>query len=354
MGDRSNDYGKSTNGFKLIDSSLEPTGGDLGTAMTPVERFFVCSASPAPRIEAATWSLTVDGDACGRPITLSSDDLDALPQHEVPSWLECAGNGRAMFNLAGGYETDGADADTAWTLGAMGMATWQGPTLASVLELAEATPDARWVAPQGLDLENTEGEPARMTLPIDKARHGDTILARRMNGAPLAPAHGYPIRLLVPGWVGAYSIKWLGRLEISSTWVSSWRADEYYVHRTPDGAKAGPVTTHPVKSSLALDWPARVASGKQTLRGYARCGSAKIASVEWSLDGESWQPADLDVVAGDWAWTPFTITVDLAPGDHEIGTRATTDDGQTQPDHLPFHPNTILWNAVTRHPIEVR
>lgn len=345
------DYGKPPTGFTRIGTSLEPTPGDLGVETTPIDRFFVCSASSAPVIDASTWSLAIDGDAVPRPVTLSMNELEALPHHRVESWLECAGNGRAMFNLAGGYETDGIGADTAWTLGAMGMASWTGPTLRSVLDLAEPTGEARWVGPEGLDVENSEGAPARMSLPIEKARHDDTIVALRMNGEPLAAAHGYPVRLLVPGWVGAYSIKWLGRLEVSSAWVPSWRADEYYVHRTPDGAKAGPVTAHPVKSCLALDWPANLAAGRQTLRGYARCGSSPVVSVEWSLDDGAWQPAALDAIDGAWAWAPFTINVDLAPGGHQIRTRAVTADGQSQPEFMPLHPNTILWNAITRHPI---
>jgi len=223
-----------------------------------------------------------------------------------------------------------------------------------VLALAEPTDDARWVGPEGLDVDNVEGEPARMSIPIDKARHDDTILALEMNGAPLLAAHGYPMRLLVPGWIGAYSVKWLGRLEVSSTWVPSWRADEYYVHRTPDGTISGPTTTHPLKSSFALEWPATLAAGHHKIRGHARCGSATVVGVEWSLDDGPWQPAELNEVDGVWAWTPFTVDVDLGAGDHQIRTRATADDGSTQPDEMPFHPNTILWNAVTRHPIVVR
>ena len=121
--------------------------------------------------------------------------------------------------------------------------------------------------------------------------------------------------------VGAYSVKWLERIDVSAQWVPSWRADEYYVHRDIDGQAVGPVTAHPVKSQLALPWPAPLPPGRHTLKGYARSGHAPVEQVEWRLDDGDWaevrlRPLDL----GRWAWTPFEIDIDLGPGEHTIRT----------------------------------
>ena len=345
------DYGKDAAGFVTLTSSLEPVEADLGTTETPIDRFFVCSGSDAPTIPTGTWSLRICGDAASAEVTLSWDELLALPQIEQSAWIECAGNGRSLFTLVDGHEIPAENAHTGWMLSGMGLARWKGPTLRSVLELAGWSDDAAWVSPEGLDVENTEGEPARMCLPLDKALDPTTILAVEMNGEPLPRAHGAPVRLLVPGWVGAYSVKWLGELTISSSWVPSWRADEYYVHRLPDSTITGHVTAHPVKSQLALPFPAELAAGSHQLHGYARSGEGAITSVEWQLDDGDWHPAQLDVPASPLAWTVFHIDVDLSPGEHTIRTRATDATGAVQPDHQPLHPYGVLWNSVIPHPI---
>lgn len=346
-----NDFGKPSRGFKDLGTSLEPNSLELGVDETPVGRFFVCSGCPAPNIDPETWRISIDGAAVSTAIELSIADLHALPQHTVHSWLECAGNGRAMYALAGGYEEARELADTGWTLGGMGIASWTGPRLRDVLALAGIEDSAAWVGPEGADDDHAEGEAARMSLPLDKALHDDTLVALTMNGEPLVRAHGAPARMLVPGWIGAYSVKWLRRIEVAPAWIPSWRADVYYVHRKPDGTKLGPATAHPLKSCLALPWPAELPSGPQTLRGYARCGTSVVERVEWSLDDGAWHEAVIEDIPGEWTWYPFSFELDLAPGRHQIRTRAWDANGATQPTHKDFHPNTILWNAVTRHPV---
>ncbi|MGI9607259.1 MAG: molybdopterin-dependent oxidoreductase [Acidimicrobiales bacterium] len=345
-------YGKSSEGFVLRSAgSLEPDTMDLGEVETPVDRFFVCSAGDAPSIDRDVWRLRVDGDAVNRPVELEIADLENLTAHEIPAWLECAGNGRQLYSLVDGHEINSIDSHTPWLLGGMGAARWSGPRLADVLTVAGLVETARWVSPAGLDVDNSEGEPVRMCLPIEKALDQDTILATHMNGAPLAAAHGSPVRLLVPGWMGAYSVKWLGRIEVSSAWVPSWRADTYYRLRDPEGTDLGPATAHPVKSSLAVEWGGDVPAGGCELRGYARSGTGRVVSVEWSIDGDVWHPAQLAPSAGRWSWTPFRFYVELTAGEHRIRTRATDESGASQPDSVPFHPNGILWNAVTPHPV---
>lgn len=347
------DYGKSDLGFDHRTTSLEPVAADLGTATTPVDRFFVCSASDAVRLDRDSWQLSIDGDCAVDPVSIGYDALATLDQVEVDAWLECAGNGRTLFTLVDGQTIPPENAHTLWSIRAMGMASWRGPTLRSVLELAGIGDDAAFVSPLGLDIESTEGEPARMCMPLDKALDPATIVATHMNGTPLVPAHGAPVRLVVPGWIGAYSVKWLGGLTISSQWVPSWRADEYYVHRTPDGTITGPVTHHPVKSNLALPFPAALTAGRHELFGYARSGEGTISAVEWSLDDAPFQPARLDPPIGDHAWTVFRLDVELDAGEHVLRTRATDATGSTQPDQQPFHPYGVLWHSVIPHPVTV-
>ncbi|MEM9468126.1 MAG: molybdopterin-dependent oxidoreductase [Actinomycetota bacterium] len=348
------DFGKPTDGFAALKTSLEPVGLDLGRQQTPTDRFFVCNAGAAARVDPETWTLRIDGDGAASPVTLRLDELRRLPWVELDAWLECAGNGRKLFEYVAGHPRPVSALDTHWMTGAMGMARWGGVRLADVLALAEPTATFAWAASSGLDVENEDGDVVRMCMPASKALDSDTLVALEMNGEPLVTAHGAPVRLVVPGWIGAYSVKWVDRIELSSSWLPSFRADVYYRLRDPDGTDRGPATTHPVKSTLALDWNAVVSSGSTVVWGYARSGTAPIRSVEWSLDSGPWQEATLEPLPGRWSWTPFHLTVDLEPGEHRLRTRATDETGASQPDAVPYHPNTILWNAVTPHPVVAR
>ena len=340
-------------GFVERGTSLEPRDADLGTDRTPLERFFVCKVAGPVAVEDGDWALGIDGDAVDGATRLTLTQLLALPQRRVDAWLECAGNGRALFGLAGSQPLAPEANQTPWMLSGMGMATWEGPSLGDVLACAGVRPAAAWVSPVGLDHPNAEGEPVRMCLPATKAFHPDTLVALAMNGEPLDLMHGFPARVLVPGWVGAYSVKWLERIEVSSAWISSWRADTYYRRRAPDGTDLGPATSHPVKSSLALPWPAETGPGRQQLHGYARTGEGRVQRVEWRVDGGSWREATLLASTGGWAWQPFVFEWEATAGEHTIRTRATTDLGATQPDEMPFHPAGLLWNGVIPHPVRV-
>lgn len=344
-------FGKSPSGFRRHGTSLEPGHMNLGSERTPIDSFFVCSAGDAPSIDPGAWRLTIDGDATEGTI-LRLADLESLPQHRVSSWLECAGNGRTLYELVGGHPRSPRASDTPWLLGAMGMADWAGPRLGDVLALA-GYQDAAFVGPEGSDLDNPEGHPVRMSIPMDKAFDPDTIVALEMNGEPLTAAHGAPARMLVPGWVGAYSVKWLHRIEVSTRWIPSWRADEYYVRRNPEGDKLGPATAHPVKSSLALPWPATLRPGPQEIRGYARAAGVAIEQVEYRVDDGAWQSARLVGPNERWTWSPFEFDWTATPGNHLIRTRATDARGQTQPRTIPYNPRTILWNAIIPHPVEI-
>jgi DMSO/TMAO reductase YedYZ molybdopterin-dependent catalytic subunit len=347
-------HGKSATGFKTPANSLEPRSVDYTLETTPVENFFACNTTDAPYVDAKGWRLMVVGDSVETSLELSYADLLELPQHKVHSWLECAGNGRQPFVILDGRVAESQRWVTHWMLGGIGMASWEGPRLSDVLDLAGIKETAGWIGPMGLDVDNPEGEPIRMSLPIEKAMHPDTLVALTMNGEPLIPAHGFPARLIVPGWIGAYSIKWLDRIEVTKDWVESWRSNSYYVLREPDGTIIGPATSHPVKSNLGVEWNATLPVGLSSLAGCARSGNGTIERIEWSLDGGPWSEIEFIKPTERWAWVSFKIEVELSRGAHEIRTRATDSEGNAQPDEQPFHPEGVLWNAVIPHPVHVQ
>ncbi len=346
-------YGKPEVGFRRLGTSLEPDRADLGSTYTPIDHFFVCTAGEPAVIDPDAWTLRIHGDAAARSVEVGMEELRQLEQVRVDAWLECAGNGRRLFGLLTDTPLEDSANNTPWLLSGMGQASWTGPRLSSVLALAGHDATTAFVGPVGHDRDNPEGEPIRMSLPVDKAMHPDTIVALTMNGEPLTTAHGAPARLLVPGWVGAYSVKWLAELEVSSTWIDSWRSNEYYVLRDETGHAIGPATAHPPKSHLCLDWAAQLAAGVREIEGYARCGVAPIETVEWALDDGPWETAELLDDLGRWAWRRFRFTVDLPPGHHVLRTRASAADGSRQPGEQPHHRDGVLWNAVIAHPIVV-
>ncbi|MGH7561221.1 MAG: sulfite oxidase [Gemmatimonadales bacterium] len=331
-------------------TNLETRLENLPGLLTPNELFFVRNHASTPRLDAAAWRLRVDGDGVERPFDLSYDDLMRLPSRSVVAYLECAGNGRKFFAEIGGKAATGGQ----WATGAVGCAEWTGVPLALVLERAGVRRGAVDVLLHGLD----EAKFSR-PMPLARAREDDTLLAFAMNGAPLPPDHGFPVRALVPGWVGSNSVKWLGRIEVSMSrvWVKTntasyvlvgeqWPADRY------KPALGAPVTRLNVKSALALPRPGRLAAGVQRLRGFAHAPSG-IARVEWSPDGgTTWKAARLDPAPG-LAWNRFDFEWNAVPGEHRILTRATDRQGNRQPSSVPWNEQGYLFNAALPHSVTV-
>ena len=329
-------------------TSLETPLESLDGYLTPADRFFVCNVARTQRVDPAAWRLELAGDALATPATLTLDDLAALPRHTVRCYLECAGNQRRLFDLVQGQrvEREGGGEDVPWLLGGVGMAEWSGPRLADVLAPGGLRDVVRWVAPLGLDIDNPEC-PIEIPMPAEKALHPDTILALTMNGAPLPPDHGFPARAIVPGWIGTYSVKWVGRITASSREIRNYRTDEYYVI---DGAT---VTRQNVKSSLALPFPARMGPGLKHVHGYARSPDRPIARVEWSEDGGRWREADIVSPNEPYGWVRFAFAWKATPGEHRLRTRATDEAGETQPETCPLNESTLLYNAIIPHPVTV-
>ena len=203
----------------------------------------------------------------------------------------------------------------------------------------------------------------------------DTLLAYRINGESLPKDHGFPLRVLAPGWVGAANIKWLGRIVVSSAqkWSRNNKTSYTLIGDSyqPEGEALGvPVTRQTIKSALALPWPAELAAGTSHVYGYAQSPDGPIEKVAWSLDsGATWNDAILEeqqvqpefehlAKAGggstlQYSWTRFGFTWHARPGEYTIMTRATDAAGNMQPDEIPFNEKGYLFNEPVPHPIRV-
>jgi DMSO/TMAO reductase YedYZ molybdopterin-dependent catalytic subunit len=328
----------------------------------PNERFFVRDHTSTPLIDARGWRLKVFGSGLrGQPgadqaVEFSYDYLRSLPARTVTAFVECAGNGRGLFGSQQGTAAPG----TQWGLGAIGVARWRGVPLSEVLERAGIRRGAVDVMPQGLDNTVVSGGNdighVRRPLPVRKSLD-DALLAYEMNGDPLPPDHGFPVRLIVPGWVGIASIKWLGQIEVADQPLFSPFSTTMYRLTGPSyPADQPPLTRQAVKSAFELARGAELPAGHQrVLTGRAWSGDAPIRRVQVSVDGgRSYRDARLvgPNLPGAWVrwhfnWTPSE------KGPAELRARATDFAGNTQPDTVPFNDGGYLFWAVVRHPVTI-
>ena len=333
-----------------LESRLELMPG----LITPNDLFFVRNNSSSVKVLVDDWSLVVEGDAVGQRLDLSYDDLLRLPSRSLVAYVECAGNHRVMFDRLQGRAAEG----TQWGRGAIGNGQWLGVSLADVLTLAGLADDAVSVLLIGLDKDSPEGG-FRRVLPLEKALDPDTILAYEMNGEPLPRDHGFPLRAIVPGWVGSSQTKWLGRIVVSSDpqWTRNNTTsyvligDDY----SPEGEALGQVVTEQnIKSALALPWPARLDEGQHHLRGFAHSPQGRITRVQWSDDGgTSWEESRVLDQQPQYSWAQFEFDWSATAGEHTITTRATDIQGNTQPDRVPFNQKGYLFNQPLPHPVRV-
>jgi DMSO/TMAO reductase YedYZ molybdopterin-dependent catalytic subunit len=208
--------------------------------------------------------------------------------------------------------------------------------------------------PEGLDALNV-----KRPIPIEKALAGDTLLVYAMNGQPLPPDHGFPVRVLVPGWVGIAHIKWVGRIQVSEEPLFSEYNTQKYVligegHPARPPALGTMLTTQLVKSAFELPWNGEVRTGRTLLRGRSWSGQGKIAKVDVSLDGgTTWQPARLREPNIECAWVRWDLDWSPPPGRYRLQARATDDRGNTQPDRIPLNAEGYAHWAVVTHEITV-
>jgi sulfite oxidase len=317
--------------------------GSLTDPVTDTDAFYVRGHGAVPEIDTHAWRLRVHG-LVERELSLSLETLrEAFRERTVTATLQCAGNRRE--GLIAIREIPG---EAPWGPGATGTATWTGVALADVLALAGPRRDASDVGLEGGDV-CPEAKPVQRfggSIPLDKAMRSEVLLAWAMNGEPLTPVHGAPLRLVVPGYIGARSIKWLERVELrTEPWPGYF---QHVVYRlVPADGAPGPGVGMPL-GLVALNSDVlsprngeTVTAGLVEVRGYAFAGGDRYVSrVDVSTDGGvTWTQAELLEDLGRWAWRHWTITLDLAPGEHELLVRAWDSSAATQPED-----EAALWN----------
>jgi DMSO/TMAO reductase YedYZ molybdopterin-dependent catalytic subunit len=299
--------------------------------VTPVGLHYVLVHYDIPAVDPATWRLRVDGGA-GSCVELSLADLDAMPRTTARVTLECAGNGRALL--------DPRPVSQPWLTGAVGTADWTGVRLVDLLDRVDVRPDAVDVLFRGADhgIERGEEQDYERALTIEEARRDDVLVATEMNGAPLPVQHGFPARLVVPGWYGMAHVKWLTHVEVLDHTFEGYQHRAYRLRQHADDPGV-PVTRILPRALLRPpgfpDFMTRermLPAGPVRLSGRAWSGRGEVTRVEVSTDdGATWREADLEPSPGPYAWRSFGLDWDAGPGDRVLRARATDVSGEVQP-----------------------
>jgi DMSO/TMAO reductase YedYZ molybdopterin-dependent catalytic subunit len=335
---------------------LESPVSYLNQWLTPTDSFFVRQHLPRPRVEEGSFQLRLGGRVATER-TLRLDDLRKLPQFTVAAVLECTGNARSFFSP----RVPGVQ----WGRGAIGNAEWTGPRLCDVLRLAGADLQAGYVTANGADVGIAKTPDFIRSLPMKKALHPATLLALRMNGEPLPAMHGFPLRLIVPGWDGTSWVKWVNDLSVDETPNKGFYMNPAYrfpKHPGLPGMPANPsdlevIEAMPVKSYITghSDGEAIPHSVTTTLRGIAWAGEERIANVEVSTDsGMTWMKTELSGRDLQFSWRLWSAEWQPSgPGYYTILSRATDTRGRTQPIVPTWNQSGYLFNAIDRIGLQV-
>jgi sulfane dehydrogenase subunit SoxC len=322
--------------------------------VTPIGLHYLLIHYDIPDVDAEHWTLTVDGRV-RRPLSLSLDDVQARAAKEVTVTMECAGNGRAL--LAPHVVSQ------PWLVEAVGTARWKGVPLASLLDEAEPLEDAVEVVFTGLDygVERGVEQSYQRSLPLDAARAEDVLLAYEMNGVPLPPQHGFPLRLVVPGWYGMTSVKWLARIQVAAEPFSGYQQAAAYKLRRDEDEEGEPIMEMLPRALMIppgfpdfLTRERTLPLGPCTIEGRAWSGKALVARVEVSTDGGgSWQEAELEAGDRRWAWRRWSYEWRPEAGRHELMCRAVDGAGNEQPLEPEWNVGGYANNAVQCVPVNV-
>jgi DMSO/TMAO reductase YedYZ molybdopterin-dependent catalytic subunit len=300
--------------------------------VTPVGAHYLLNHFDIPRVETAdNWQLSLHG-CFEKPQTVLWSQLHALPRITQRVTLECAGNGRRLIEPRWPSQP--------WGVEAVGTADWTGVPLSSVLALASPDDNCREIVFHGSDVGVDGGKIHNFarSLSVDKAMHKEVMLAFEMNGQPLAPQHGFPLRLIVPGWYGMASVKWLSAIEGIDHGFQGHQQVGTYVYREQAGDEGTPVTEIRVRSLLVPpgipDWSTRrrlVKPGRIKITGRAWCGGGvPVARVALGAN-DHWVEATLHPSTSPYAWRRWEAEWEATEGHHLLRCRATDANGNEQP-----------------------
>jgi DMSO/TMAO reductase YedYZ molybdopterin-dependent catalytic subunit len=319
--------------------------------ITPADRFFVrCHTYVPDRANLTDWKLKLDG-VVNQSLTLSMEDLKKLPRVEFAAVLECAGNGRSFYQprVAG----------TQWDFGSVGNGRWAGVRFRDVLAKAGLKDSAKEILLDGADVPLGTMPKFQRTIPVNKALDPDTLLVYEMNGQPLPVEHGFPLRLIAPGWAGDSWVKWLQHIEVldhefEGFWMkTAYRRPVHHVEpgATVDPAQMVPVTDLNVKSVIASEGYF-VKPGRVRTLGVAWSNSSPVTHVDVSVDGgQTWKAAKLGKDQSRYAWRLWELEWRADKGKHTLIARATNAAGQSQPLTEEWNPSGYLWNVA--QPVEI-
>ncbi|HEX6701340.1 MAG TPA: sulfite oxidase [Gaiellaceae bacterium] len=317
--------------------------------ITPLGLHYLLIHFDIPHVDPQTWRLELGGHV-ERPRTLTLDELQARPARTLAVTLECAGNGRALLSPR--------PLSQPWLHEAVGTAEWTGTPLAPLLEEAALSDGAREVVFTGLDrgVQGDDEHTYERSLPLDEALRDEVLLAYAINGQPLPPQHGFPLRLVVPGWYGMTHVKWLRTITVVAAPFRGWQQEVAYRVRDSEDDPGRPATRMLPRSLMVPpgipDFFSRdrfLPPGPCVLEGRAWSGHGRIERVEVSTDGgRSWADAELSEPPSEFAWRGWTHRWDAEPGEHELCCRATDADGNTQPTAPVWNFDGYCNNAVQR------
>ena len=322
--------------------------------ITPVGMHYLLIHFDIPALDADTWAIEVGGRVT-RPLTLSIDDLRSRPAVSMPVTMECAGNGRARL--------DPRPHSQPWIDEAIGTATWTGTPLSPILGEAGLEPDALEVVFRGADHGEQGGveQDYERSLSIADATRDEVILAYELNGQALPPQHGFPVRLLVPGWYGMTSVKWLRSITAVAEPFDGFQMWAYRLRQREEDEGAPVTRMMPRALMIPPGFPEfftrsrTIDAGTVTLEGRAWSGWGIVTRVEVSADGgASWTEAVLSEPLGAHAWRAWTHDWTAEPGEHELMVRASDEAGNVQPLEQPWNHHGLSNNLVQHVSVLIR
>jgi sulfane dehydrogenase subunit SoxC len=318
---------------------------------TNTSLFFTFTQGHTPEVNIENWNLSIEGEGVETPLYINYNELLKLPFSTVTRYLECAHNGSIFYDELLKKKSE----EPQWHFGGYGIAEWTGVRLGELLKRAKIIDKATDVLLVGLD-----GLPTSRPIPVSKAIEDDTLLAYIMNGQILPLEHGFPLRAIVPGWVGAASVKWVTKIVVSTKPVQVVNNTEKYVLTGPDYSSLSPakkaLTNQLIKSACCLPWPATLEGGHRHITGYAWSPFGKIARVDVSIDqGKNFDQAILTGPNIERAGTRWEYHFEAVPGEITIMPRATDEKGNTQfgITQQKWNQYGYLFGAMVPHPVTI-